>query len=143
MAVDGQKIRYGQYDAVQTKKAYQILYNPGQPDKYPYGIYINRIRSGKIDLYEYQPLKSNNDKNKKLPYHVYVFKKNKGEAVVLDFATFTDALTDNQAALDKFKQLFPLGSTIPENDIASTLIKLTAVTDLYNGTNTDSSQASR
>ena len=65
IAVDGKKVNYGQYNAIQTPSAYQMLYNPELPELYPYGIYASRIRSGKIDLYEYQPLVAHDYREKK------------------------------------------------------------------------------
>ena len=142
IAVDGKKIAYGQYEAVQTPNAYHILYNPGEPSKYPYGIFVNRIRFGKINLFEYEPLKANDYRNKTMPYHEYVFQKYNGKSEALDYNSFADAISDNSAAVEKLKELFPSG-IIQKTDVAATLKNLTTVAEIYNAGNAGSPQASK
>jgi hypothetical protein len=142
VAVDGKKIPYGKYEAVQTANAYQVLYNPGQPAKYPYGVFIDRIRFGKINLYEYQPLKANDGRNKKVPDHEYVFQKHNGKTELLDYNSFALAISDNIAATQKLKELFPAG-IIGKSDVAKTLKNLTEVAEIYNAVNAGSPQVSK
>ena len=142
VAVDGKKIAYGNYEAVQTPDAYYVLYNPGEPAKYPYGVFINRIRFGKINLYEYEPLKATDNRNKKAAYHEYVFQKYNGKSEALDYNSFADAISDNKAAIEKLKELFPSG-TIEKSDVAKTLRNLTRVAELYNAGNVGSPQVGK
>jgi hypothetical protein len=131
IAVDGKKINYGQYNTIQTPEAYKMLYDPQIPEVYPYGIYACRIRSGKIDLYEYQPLVALDYREKKYPYHEYVFQKDNEKPEALNYATFANAISDNQEVLAKFKELFPSG-IISKKNIQETLSHITEVADLYN-----------
>ena len=68
---------------------------------------------------------------KNIPYHEYIFQKDKGKPEALNFISFSNALSDNKEALNKFKELFPAG-TISKNNVEETLSHLTEVAELYN-----------
>lgn len=143
VAVDGKKIDFGQYEAVQTPSVYKALYHPAKNDQFPNVVYMNRLRFGKINLYHYEYRGSTEFSYQSKPlYHAYVFQKENGNSEALDYARFADAIRDNSAALDRFKQLFPSGS-IPKNKVETTLKNLTEVAELYNQTNIDAMQVSR
>jgi hypothetical protein len=143
VAVDGKKIEFGQYEAVQTSSVYKALYHPAKNDQFPNVVYMNRLRFGKISLYQYEYRGSTEFNYQTKPlYHAYVFQKENGKPEALDFARFADAISDNSVAFERFKQLFPSGS-IPKSQVATTLQNLTEVAELYNQTSINTMQASR
>lgn len=144
VAINGETVKFADYELVQTSKAYRALYYPEQSEKNCNGIYISRLRFGKISLYHYEaqaPVKFNYQQ--KRFYHEYVFQKADGRFQVVTYASFAKAIGDDKVALSKFKELFAEGR-IQKSEIEKTLNGLLAVTELYNGTNNnDYLQASR
>jgi hypothetical protein len=134
---DGKKINAGQYEAIQTEKAFKILYFPEDKGEICKGIYINRLRFGKISLYHYESVMpvSRSYQTKHFAQN-YVFQKENGRPVPLDYQAFVKAVKDNKAALNKLKELFPSGS-IPTDNAKQTLKDLTAVAEIYNHTEID------
>ncbi|MDB5279836.1 MAG: hypothetical protein JWR61_4791 [Ferruginibacter sp.] len=134
---DGKKINPGQYEAIQTAKAFKILYFPEDKGEICKGIYINRLRFGKISLYHYESVLpvSHSYQTKHLAQN-YVFQKENGRPVPLDYKAFLKAVKDNRTALNKLKELFPSGS-IPTDNGKQTLKDLTTVAEIYNHTETD------
>lgn len=143
VVADGKKISFGKYQAVQTANVFKKLYYPESSNQFCDGIYINRLRFGKINLYQYEYVGETAYKYQTKPsYHDYVFEKESGKPASLDYQSFAEAIKDNSAVFEKFKQLFP-GNTIPTTDVVQTLKKLTVITELYNQTSIDAMQASR
>lgn len=152
VAVDGRKISFGDYDTIQTPNAFKILYTiqpdtaqsaADEDDEEATVFYINRLRAGKISLYHYETDDTTAAAYKrKNVFHEYIFQKYNGKSEVLEYAAFADAISDNHAAVEKLKQLFPSGS-IPKKKVLQTLKNLTTIADLYNNTTTGSTQVSR
>lgn len=130
IAVDGQKIQDSEYEIIQTEKAYRHLYFPGN-SLFGSPFFINRLRYGKINLYYYEHIALANGKDVRGDYHVYVFEKEKGKMIALDYDSFSIALSDNQDALRKFRQLYPKGKIAIFNEKGN-LANLILVTELYN-----------
>jgi len=131
VAIDGKKINKAEIAVIQNKYSYTAFFQ--RPDL-PKGeiITVDRIRFGKINLYCYahEPLGVNQDDVRGL-FHVYVFEKEFGKLVQLNFWNFSEAIKDNPAALKKLKELFPK-SEVPRFKEKMNLEGLTAVTELYN-----------
>jgi hypothetical protein len=151
VAVDGRKISFGDYDSIQTTKAFKILYEPQQIDTATTTeeeanagqFYINRLRAGKINLFHYETVDTSISMHSRKRFvHEYIFQKENGKSATVDYTSFADAIKDNRIAFEKFRQLFPANS-IPKTDVPGTLKNLIKITDLYNKTNIDSMQASR
>jgi hypothetical protein len=130
IAVDGQKIQDSEYEIIQTEKAYRHLYFPDDT-RFGRPFFINRLRYGKINLYYYQHNALANGKDVRGDYHVYVFEKEKGKLISLDYDSFSNALSDKKDALRKFSQLYPKGK-IPTFSEKGNLANLIQVTELYN-----------
>lgn len=143
VSADGKKINSGDYVAIQTAYAYKILYYPENSDQSSTGVYINRLRFGKINLYhyEYTARVKNNWQRKKI-HHQYLFQTDNNTVQQLDAKNFKMALKNNQLAYDKFEQFFPSGE-IPETEPKKTLKCLLEVVDCYNQTSGDYLQVSR
>ncbi len=103
------------------------------PKRSPFSrsFFINRLRFGKINLYYYEHQGLANGSDVRGDYHVYVFEKEMGNLKALDYDNFLNALSDNQVALQKFRDLFSKGK-IPTFDEKGNLKKLIQVVDLYN-----------
>lgn len=143
VAVDGKKIDFGEYTAIQTSYAYKILYRPEDSTGTTNSIYINRLRYGKINLYHYEQLGSvKNNWQRKTVYQEYVFQKENGQPKPLNYDNFAAAIKDNNAATDRLKLLFPSGS-IPVTEAQKTLKNLLEIVECYNQPTTDYLQASR
>jgi hypothetical protein len=134
---DGKKMNPGQYEAIQTTKSFKILYFPEDKGEICKGIYINRLRFGKISLYHYESaLPVSRSYQTKHFVQNYVFQKENGRPVPLDYNAFVKAVKDNRAALNKLKELFPSAS-IPTDNAKQTLKDLTTVAEIYNRTEID------
>jgi hypothetical protein len=134
---DGKKMNPGQYEAIQTAKAFKILYFPEDKGEICKGIYINRLRFGKISLYHYESvLPGSRSYQTKHLVQNYVFQKENGRTVPLDYKAFMKAVKDNRRALNKLKELFPSAS-IPTGNAKQTLKDLTTVAEIYNRTEID------
>jgi hypothetical protein len=150
VAIDGRKISFGDYDTIQTTKAFKILYVPQLADTAANAdtenenfVYISRLRAGKINLFHYETVDTTiTTHSRKRFVHEYIFQKENGKSEIVDYASFADAVKDNSVALEKLRQLFP-ANRIPKTDVAGTLKNLTQIADLYNKTNIDGMQASR
>jgi hypothetical protein len=137
VVADGKKINHGQYEAVQTANAFKILYFPENKGEICKGVYINRLRFGKISLYHYESMLNTNHSYKTKRFvQNYVFQKENGRPEPLDYKAFLKAIKDNRIALNKLKELFPDGS-IPADNAKQTLKDLTTIAEIYNQTNTD------
>ena len=136
-AVDGHKVDRKDINIIQTKESYSVYIQHDEQDKKGYftklSILVERIRVGKIDLFDYEHAANEagpKQRDVRGPYHLYVFKKN-GEFKALTFESFSTALSDNPAALEKFRQLFPRHK-IPMFSEKGNFNNLTSVVDLYN-----------
>ncbi len=128
-AVDGQKVNDDDIIVVQSNKSYQEKYFKS---KYSYQ-YAERLRYGKISLYTYVETAdiSNGQKDVRGDYHVYVFKKGYGDLQELTFKNFSNSISDNPEALQRFKSLYSNGR-IPVHNEKGNLKNLIEVTELYN-----------
>ncbi len=143
VAVDGKKIGFGEYTAIQTSYAYKILYYPEDTSTTPARIYINRLRYGKISLFHYEHSTSiKNNWQRKSVHHEYVFQKENGQPQPLNYENFADAVKDNSAATEQLKLLFPSAS-ITVTGAQKTLKNLLEIVEFYNLPTTDYLQASR
>ena len=136
-AANAPMAKFASYQMVQTSKAFNVLYFPEQDDKNCDGVYISRLRFGKLSLYHYEqqvPLKYKYQK--KRFYHEYVFQKADGKLQGVTYENFEDAISDDSTALNRFRELFPT-CTIPKKQIEKTLSALLEVTELYNNANND------
>ncbi|CAN5134616.1 hypothetical protein BH11BAC5_BH11BAC5_54140 [soil metagenome] len=141
--LDGKKVEFGQYAAIQTSYAYKILYTPENSSPKSKGIYISRLRSGKINLFHYEYASTEkNSWQKRMVYHEYYFQKENGQPETLNFENFGDVIRDNSKACDMLVQLFPLGE-IPKTDVKKTFKNLLAIVDLYNLPTTEYLQVHR
>jgi len=128
--VNGQKIQDCEYKIIQTEKAYRHLYFADYT-RFGNPFFINSLRYGKLNLYYHEYIALANGKDVRGDYHVYVFEKEKGKLVVLDYDSFSIALSDNQDALRKFRQSYPKGKIATFNE-KSNRANLILVTELYN-----------
>lgn len=136
-AVDGHKVNTNDINIIQSKESYSIYMQHTTQDgngnftKLP--LLVERIRAGKIELFDYEHTAIStglNSRDVRGAYHLYVFKKN-GELKDLTFAYFAKALSDNPAALEKFKQLFPK-QRIPMFSEKGNFNNFTSIVDFYN-----------
>jgi hypothetical protein len=143
VVADGEKIKFGEYQAIQTSGAFKILYHPENDTRFSKGLYISRLRAGKISLYHYECMSTTSHTyQKKRLCHNYVFQKENGQTVWLDYQSFAEAIKDNSMATKKLKHLFPF-KTIPNNDTEQTLANLTTLVELYNQSKVDAVNAVR
>lgn len=126
LTVDGVKM-YAPADVIayQGEDGYNVFRSDPKPTKYWKGIWITRLRTGKMNLY-YSPTRS-----KDLNLDFYYFEKEKGKYVGIDYETFSAALQDNPSALEEFRKLFPKRK-VNNFDIHHNMDKITKVVDLYN-----------
>jgi len=128
-AVDGQKVNSDDIAVVQSEKSYSENYWLSKNSSR----YVMRLRYGKIGLYTYVVAADavGGQKDVRGDYHVYVFKKGNGNLEDLTFKSFSNAISDNPEALQKFKSLYP-NSKIPTHNEKGNLKDLITVTELYN-----------
>ena len=131
VAVDGKQVDRKDIEAIQNQYSYKAFF---QRSDYEKGstIPVNRIKFGKINLYYYthEPLGLKAD-DVRGSYHVYVFEKEKGKLQELNFASFSNAINDNPAAIKKFNESFPK-AVIPRFGEKKNLESLIAVLEIYN-----------
>jgi hypothetical protein len=117
--VDGKKIYAPEVIAFQNAQGYYTWLKSKPSSKW--GIWINRLRAGQINLYFYGDIRN----------RYYVFEKGKGNLVDLTYKSFSQALSDKKDVLQKFQSLYPK-QTIGAPFIQENLSKLISVVELYN-----------
>ena len=117
--IDGQKVERKDIAAYQDKKAYHAMTVIAGD--------IQRLRAGKINLYYFDSY--SNATNGGYTSH-FLFEKEKGKFVNINYNNFADAVSDNPAAIAKLQEVFP-HSTIPNGEKAK-LYGLVSVVDIYN-----------
>jgi hypothetical protein len=132
VSLDGQIVNYADYELIQTEKAYRILYYPESNEKERKGIYINRLRFGRLNLYHYEDQAPRKYNYQTVKYrHEYVFQIGHGKLSPLNYNSFENAIGDNKTALAKLAELFPTGS-IPKTNKENILNCILEITDIYN-----------
>ena len=119
--IDGQKVERKDMYAYQNKKAYHIITD---------GSDIQRLRAGKINLYYYDSYSSGPGRADRGYTSNYVFEKEKGKFVSMNYKNFEDALKDNPGAVKKLQEVFPRNRI--SNGEKEKLYELIKVVELYN-----------
>jgi hypothetical protein len=127
MQIDGKRVMEPDYYAFQNASGYHRYY---RVTDLPY--FISRLRFGKINLYYtvHAPL-GVRENDVRGEFHTYIFEKEKDNLVQLNYKNFLAALSDNPAAANKFKELFP-NEKVKRFDEKDNLANLLAVVELYN-----------
>ena len=125
IAIDGQKVDDKDWIAYQTEKGYMHSFTSGSG----INITVARLRKGKISLYNY--VMDYDSKDTRTDFHIFVFEKQKDVLQKLDYGNFEAAVSDNNQAVQRLRELYPKGR-INLNKDANNLKNLIEIVELYN-----------